>query len=284
MNGREYQISRFPEDLYPTSSLDESDYNQRVLHGFDVMSKSSVSIGVLGRDIESIAPVTCARLKTLASFFRESSVSLYENDSTDNTAKIFSDAGFNVVSEKLDTLFIGIEKSLARRKRMSLIRNKLREMMLANPADYYIVYDGDIQGGFSYEGIANSFTYSWDVCGSNSIVYRIHNGELQRLYYDTWAMRDEGSYDDICGEATNLRVFNRGEPPINLFSAFGGLALYSKMYENPALSYTDEDCDHVTIHKQMKQLLNANIIMNPSQIVLYTGTRYAGNSMLCGVQ
>lgn len=284
MHGRDYQLSRFPEDLFPTSKLDEEDYNQRVLYGFDRMSRSSVSIGVLARDIEPIAEITCLRIKMLASFFRESSISLYENDSNDKTADIFRNHGFNVVSEKLDVSFVSENKSLVRRKRMALVRNKLRGILIANPADYYISYDGDILGGFSYEGIANSFSYDWNVCGSNSIMYRQHENIIQRIYYDTWAMRRLGSFNDICGEEANLQIFNRGESPLHLYSAFGGLAIYDKMFEHECVVYSDEDCDHVTAHKHMIEKLNAKIIMNPSQIVLYTGTRYAGNSMLCSIQ
>ena len=68
-------------------------------------------------------------------------------------------------------------------------------------------------------------------------------------------------------QLTNLLHFNRGDDLVEVKSCFGGLALY----KTSALSgrYTDEDCDHVTLHKSLPCMY-----LNPSQIVLYTEHYY----------
>lgn len=269
-----YFASRFPEDLYVVDPRLQDDYTSRVIYGFSKMSQVSITIGMLARNIEEIAPYTVARINALREFFGSSTVVAFENDSTDRTVDILSPAVDFFITRRLEWPVNVSDKSHARKMRMAYYRNECRAEMLRHPSDYYMVYDSDILGGFSYEGIANSFSYEWDVVGSNSLIYDGDEEQIRRLYYDSWAYRPVDNIYDTNVEAKNLIFLNRGEKPIEVASCFGGLALYKhSSFSNHRYRYTDQDCDHVTLHLPMF-FDKLKIIMNPSQITLYNRTRY----------
>lgn len=290
--------SSFPEDIYVPSLNNRTDYLERVFFGIDAMSNYTVTIGVMVRDIGNIAEYAILRLCRLAQQFKVTSLVFLENDSKDNTRDIikskYDSAGqyisgdYVLLGESddiakdwkatdnqeriavLSNLPFQSDKSFARRQRMAYARNILRDNMLEIPADYYIIYDADMLGGFSYEGIAHSFSYIWDVCASNSLIYK----EDKKYYYDSWAWRDLDHLDEHTDHDINTREYFRGEYPITVTSAFGGLGIYKNSYfPNKKYRYNDTDCDHPTIHIPMYQD-GAKIIMNPSQITLYNKTRY----------
>lgn len=285
-----YFKTQFPEDWYLPEKSIASGYMDRCNYGFDHISRKRLTIGFLARDIESVLPYTIARLTHLGRFFQFCHIVCFENDSIDKSKEILKSTERNYKAGDLDIVSDNIsftlissnigkekntqDKSLGRRERMAFYRNSLREEMLKSTADYYMVYDGDIEGGFSYEGIANSFSYDWDVCGSNSIIYKTVNDKVQRYYYDSWAWRDLGNWECHEDVEINPRAYHRGEKPIEVNSCFGGLALYNhKTFSCPSYSYTSDDCDHVTLHKQMKNN-KCSIFMNPSQLTLYSKSRY----------
>jgi hypothetical protein len=115
----------------------------------------------------------------------------------------------------------------------------------------------------------NTLGHSLDVCGSNGLLYRKQDDKVQRLYFDSWAYRGlNEEYDpDI-----NLLTINRGDSPYEVDSCFGGMCIYKYDTLN-GLKYTNEDCDHVTLHKQIRNN-GYRIWINPSQITLYTEHYY----------
>ena len=282
-----YFKTQFPEDLYLPEKSITSSYMDRCNYGFDHISRKRLTIGFLARDIETILPYTIERLLYLGRLFNSCHIACFENDSVDSSKEILQLAAkkysgkwpndgvtFSLISSDMGKEKNIQDKSLGRRERMASYRNSLREEMLKHVADYYMVYDGDIEGGFSYEGIANSFSYDWDVCGSNSIIYKSANEKTQRYYYDSWAWRDLDNWESHEDSEINPRAYHRGEKPIEVNSCFGGLALYKhNNFSCPSYSYTSDDCDHVTFHKQMRND-KCNIFMNPSQLTLYSKSRY----------
>lgn len=269
-----YFHSRFIEDLFLVDPKYSEDYYSRILYGFETMKQSSITIGILARDLEEILPFSLARLHSLGSLFGSYKLIAYENDSVDRTKEILRDSVDVLISEQKNWIINEQDKSSGRRERMSYYRNSLRNEMIKLDSDYYMVYDADILGGFSYEGIANSISYKWDVCGSNSFIYDEHQGDIRRLYYDSWAYRHFGQRTEENIEEINKITMHRGEPIIRVNSCFGGLALYRPLFfKNQVYKYTAEDCDHVTLHLKMVDD-GAMIVVNPSQIVVYNETRY----------
>lgn len=270
-----YMAARFPDSFYLVAKTNNFDYMNRVTYGFSKMAESTVVIGILARDVADILPYNLYRLEFLKSLFKDANLIAYENDSVDKTCQILLSSMVvdDVISESGKFPTMEQDKSLQRREKMAYCRNRLRDAMIEHGADYYLLYDADILGGFSYEGIANSFSYKWDVCGSNSIIYDGDDENIRRLYYDSWAWRDIENYEDHDSEDINLRSYNRGDKPVECMSCFGGLAIYNNIFTHKQYRYTSEDCDHVTINIPMYDN-GAKIIMNPSQLVLYNKTRY----------
>jgi hypothetical protein len=175
-------------------------------------------------------------------------------------------------TEKLSTNKLS-DQSLERRVNMAYVRNKYLEHAKKKyksgyKLDVIIVLDLDIIGGYSYTGLLNSLSYfNNNTCiGSNSIYYQ----DNQRLYYDTWAYKDLNNKSE---QDKNLMVFHRGENPFEVDSSFGGLMLYPSSILKHNIKYDSWDCDHVTLHKQLKDL-GYKIYLNPSQIVLYSDHYY----------
>jgi len=284
--------SSFPEDLYLPATAYENDYAQRVFFGYSEMKKNTVTIALLARNIGEIAEHVILRVSRLSKFFKSSKVVWLENGSIDDTRKILlsrakklkhivlGDKKLDIWEQESNLKYMQIlntlphqgDKSYERKYRMAMVRNLLRDNLLrnANDSDIYIVIDAEIPGGFSYEGIANSFSYQWDICTSNSLIYK----DGHKYYYDSWAWRDLEHLAEHTDQEINPREYFRGDIPIEVTSAFGGLGIYKNIwYMNPLYRYNDTDCDHPTIHIPMWKD-GAKIIMNPSQITLFNRTRY----------
>lgn len=264
----------FVEDFFPPVS---KDYGLRCSQGLQIASKiNAMFLGVV-RDAQPALERNLMCLEHMRGFFNSSSVFLFENDSKDNSKEIldnYAKTHYNTIfsSEKLNTNKLS-DQSLERRVNMAYVRNKYLEYAKKKYKSNYnldliIILDLDIIGGYSYTGLLNSLSYfNNNICiGSNSIYYQ----NYQRLYYDTWAYKD--SYNKIEQEK-NLMIFHRGEKPFQVDSCFGGLILYPASILEHDIKYDIWSCDHVTLNKQLKDL-DYKVLLNPSQIVLYSEHYY----------
>jgi hypothetical protein len=141
--------------------------------------------------------------------------------------------------------------------------------------DAYIVFDSDLHS-VSLEGILHSLSYwgQFDAMASNGLklitkkrkTHGLHT-EKKLIQYDCWAWREE-SWDVIPYRNTHHRVPARGSDLISVWSAFGGMCIYPRApYETT--EYSGEDCEHVKMHKAMREKGFGRIYVNPSQITLY---------------
>lgn len=269
MIGLDWVNSFFPESYYlPTSET----YYDEVARGYDTLKNKSIIICGICKNIGPNVRNILARIKVLGEMFNSYSVFVYENDSTDNTlANLANYADLFKMPIEIQSEMIGLEpheqdKSLYRRQIMAQCRNKYLDYLKSCSPDYVIVLDLDIYG-FSYQGVAHSFSQEFDVMGSNGIIYQTNKaGERYRCFYDTWAYRGDGP-DGPAPENLNLLTLNRGEPCYEVDSCFGGLAIYKQKWLDK-IRYMDYDCDHVTLHEQIRES-GGKIMINPSQIVLY---------------
>lgn len=271
-NGKDWVNSRFPESLYPSIS---DDYFDRVACGIDKMKRLDITICGIGKNIESNVQNILAKIYRLGSMFRSYNICIYENDSDDRTLSrlVETSARLNMpLTLKHENLKVEPhkqDKSEYRRERMAYARNKYLEFVKESSQDYFIVSDLDIITGWSYEGIAHSFSFDYDVVGSNGLVYeKDENGNFCRLFYDTWAYRTLDD-EELPQEECNLLNFKRGSDLHNVGSCFGGLCIYKREALDDDMCYTKDDCDHVTLHRQMREK-GKKIYLNPSQIVVYS--------------
>lgn len=268
-------LPNFPEEFWPP--VNSKDYIQKCLMGAQRASKMNVLITGCVRDAEPALEPNLARIDEIRKYFMSSSVFFFTNDNSDNSKEILENycgTHYNTIfsSEKLGTKRLS-DKSLERRVNMAYVRNKYLEHAKKKyksgyNLDLIIVLDLDIIGGYSYTGLLNSLSYfcSNTCIGSNSIYYQNN----QKLYYDTWAYKDSCNKSE---EEKNLMIFHRGESPFEVDSSFGGMCLYPSSILKYNIKYDSWDCDHVTLHKQLKDL-GYEILLNPSQIVLYSDHHY----------
>jgi hypothetical protein len=270
--------SQFPESLYPCIPEKNKEYVERVLHGHEIASNSNVVIAGLCRDNQNILPYTLSRLECLADLFFDAVFCIFENDSVDLTTNILAEWSNNtkyenyVSCKKFGFKKHGSVKTEERIKNMSSVRRNLQDMVRTVSEDlsidYVILIDMDIEG-FSYEGILNTLSYQFDCMGSNGLIYKEEKGQRNRLYFDSYGSKFIPEKTD---EQKNLTLLHRGEPPILMESAFGGLAVYRlKPYISGQYSVGDWNnyCEHIPFHSSMKTYLN------PSQITIYNRTRYS---------
>ncbi len=271
-----WYYSRFPEAAYPCVPKFKPEYKKRVMYGHNKMATSTVVITGLARDIADNMQCLIARITALGSMFKRYGVVLYENDSTDNTRQQLvkwadEDSHVQIIYEDLNKIRHEQNRTDDRTNDMAYYRNCYLDHIEAccDDSDYMIMVDTDIEGGWSYEGIANSFSYTWDGCGTNGILYE----NSHRIFFDSFAFRRLNHPTVHHSQEINQLVYNRGEPLIKVDSCFGGLMLYNRD-SIQGIRYDGGDCEHAIFHKRMKATGHNSIYMNPSQIVLYNKSEY----------
>ena len=275
----EESLSEFPDHIFPCAEPHEATYDEFVAQGLAKMANSSVVFCGLCRDVRQFLPRTAARIERLGEMFQEYRVILYENDSVDATPEFLSD--WKSSNPRVD-LMIESEgrpryprnRSLERAAWMAHCRNRLRERILKSnaDADYVIMFDSDLIGGWSYTGIANSFGHqNWDFIGSYGVLRRAgkKHGQFPYLHFDTWAFRPMRGTEARKLVNHNHLVMRRGEPLLPVESCFGGLGVYRKECFRVA-EYGGDDCEHVVFHNRLSRAGFDRLFMNPSQIVLYS--------------
>lgn len=271
-------LAAFDESRFLPSPRRAAEYKKLVARGRQVMKERKVVITGLARNIAPVLGKTMARIERTGAMFDDYRVVVFENDSRDNTAeqlKVWARINPNVraISERLgDPVNPGI-RCLDRATRMAKYRSACRDYLLENWPDYddVIVVDMDLPGGWSYDGIANTFgqEIEWDFVGSNGIIHKEYKGLLNKpLYYDVWAFRWLGSWSPVFAQQLNPRYWPRGEPMLRVNSCFGGLGVY-KMNSVFAGTYAGTDCEHVPFHQSMAAAGFDRGYMNPSQITCY---------------
>lgn len=272
----------FPESLYPPSKKFLSSYLIRCEAGYNLAAKSSVIITGLARNISHNKNLLF-RLDKTASLFKKVFFVFFENDSSDATLEILKnfapkrkDDDVHIITDVLGHPKWKSDMSSLRLQAMASYRNRclqhIRNFIEYEQYPFTIILDTDIEGGWSYEGIANSFGYFYDLnfdcMASNSFVYDTYADKPRRLYYDSFAFRfSTEAKPDF--EAINRMQLIRGELPFQLCSAFGGLAIY-KTKSIIDKEYQGGDCEHLYLHKQLDK-----VYLNPSQICLFNKNYYS---------
>lgn len=256
----------FPESFYLSNN---PNYIEEVLLGYERAKNINVLICGCVRNCEKELTRNFYRINALKPFFNTLNTFIYENDSEDGTLNVVKKWSTFHKTEKLRFQKHNRDKSLLRRQVMAYARNQYLSFARTQSYDLLIVMDMDLPGGFSSEGIFHTIGLDFNkrCYGANSIVY----DENSRLFFDSWAYR---SYESTGEEDTiNKLILHRGMSPIRVDSCFGGIGVYPYSVLKEDIEYKDYDCDHVTLHKQLRDI-GYKIYINPSMISLYTETYY----------
>ena len=269
-------LAAFPELRFTPDSDRKEEYRARVHRGRSVMRDRRVVICGVARDLAKMLPATIARVECLGRMFADYRVVVYENDSVDATPEVFADwqrANHRVtpLSECRGDPVNPMAGCLRRAGRMAFYRNQYRAFIESSfpDFDHAIVVDMDLDGGWSYDGVANTFGHDdWDFVGSYGIIERSYLTQTLLLQYDAWAFRSHGSYQRIRTKAVNHTRRRRGDPMLAVYSCFGGLGVY-RMQAMLTCRYEGSDCEHVCFHRNMRNAGLDRLYLNPSQITFY---------------
>lgn len=278
---------QFPEDLFPTKSELRSDYRRLLTLGQDRMKQSTAVLCGLARDVSEILPVTIARIEKVGEHFGDYRVVIYENDSRDDTrSQLLAWAQGNhrvrVIVETIGDPVNPCARCLRRATRMANYRNRCLQVIRNEFSgfDFALVLDTDLKGGWSYEGIANTFGHdAWDFVGSNGIIFKRVGRDMNvPIQYDAWAFRLDENLSALPTATVNLLRWQRGQPLVPVTSCFGGLGIY-RMTAILSATYSGWDSEHVPLHQTMRQNGFNRMFINPSQIALY-GRRHRSSDRI----
>ncbi|MHB8900205.1 MAG: glycosyltransferase family A protein [Thermoguttaceae bacterium] len=270
-------VLEFPEGRFlPPPDL-AREYRQRVRRGYYRMRQRRVILCGLARDTAEFLPLTIARMERLGGYFADYRVIIYENDSQDHTLDLLQrwahrNWRVTVLNEtRQDPLNLPC-RCPRRGGRMAYYRNRYRDHVESSYRDFddVLVADTDLAGGWSYDGIAHSYSYhTWDFMGSFGVIYRRRGWDPNCIYqFDAWAFRRDDDYQALATKEVNHMRWLRGQPLVPVTSCFGGLGLY-RLAAFLAGRYAGGDCEHIGLHRSMRANGFPHIYLNPSQIVLY---------------
>lgn len=197
------------------------------------------------RDCEKNLRKNIVVIDKIRSYFKESVVIVFENDSIDKTKEVlqhWSKRDKNVFVETQQNQGItippndmeGVNKyfSWFRLSKLAGYRNNYLDKLeaLEFEPDFVIIVDLDVARIYP-DGVINSMALAdqWDVVCSNSISL---SPKLKWRYHDTYALVELGkesvpqTEESIRENAMRWSFLREGQPLIPVYSAFGGLAIY----------------------------------------------------------
>lgn len=229
----------------------------------------------------------CEYLENAFDDFGSVSFFLVESDSSDNSLDVLNRLA--QVKENFSFVSMGSLKKHhpKRTDRIAVCRNRCLEELDNNPIykgiDLIVVADFDgVNTLLNKEAVRSCWEITdWDVCTANQ----------KGTYYDVWALRHNllcpNDWNEVYRFLTSslkmgsieakkktmearLISIPKDSDPIEVESAFGGLAIYKrksiegKRYSG--LTETGEEiCEHVPLHQQMRNS-GSNIYINPKMV------------------
>lgn len=261
-----------PEALWQVDAEYAEDYKAKTVRGLEAAKSSSVAIVAICRNALPALANTLPLVTIVKRQFASAKMYIFENDSEDATAAVldkYAEMEPNVVVEHealggIDSR--GFEPE--RTERLAVCRNKCLEWVRENAAesDYTIVFDTDPAGGFSPDGVFNSVACLDERPAAGVMAsYSLARWREGVSHYDAWAARPVCWWRDRRDEVgfTWFQSFMPpvGSPPIEMNSAFGGLAVYrTKAFLTGG--YVGGDCEHVGHHKKMREA-GWSLFLNP---------------------
>lgn len=272
-----------PEDIWAVEEAYAAAYVEKTEYGIAEARRQKLAVVSIARNAMPHLTNTLRLVSEMAPMWRDMAFYAYENDSTDGTAEALDEfaAGRRWVTVEHGELggedARGFEPG--RTERLAKCRSKCQQWVrdFAADAGYVAVLDTDPHGGFSRAGLMNSLGWFCELAGrggralepggmaSVSLYVRLKEGQASVAHYDAWAARCNTYEDRRDHNWFHLFMPPAGTPPIPMYSAFGGMALYTRS-AFLAGRYEGGDCEHVAFHRSMRQA-GYQLFLNP-------GSRY----------
>jgi glycosyltransferase involved in cell wall biosynthesis len=270
--------------------------SKEYIYGKEISKNYSVSICSIVRDCELNLKKNIPRIEQLRTFFKDSEVVVFENDSKDDTKKTLlkwgsESAQVHVFTDTFGSTTVPSKKSIegnpyysiSRIEKMVSYRNKYIHFLNSQGfrRDLVLIIDLDISG-FDIDGILHSIgtEIDWDCISANGTSV---SSEFKKQYHDSYALIEYGKLnhtqteDSIRLNRIRYSFLRQGMPLLHVDSAYGGLAIYKwasikDIYYSYLLNNDKKvECksEHVGLHKIMKEKGCNNIFINPSMKVKY---------------
>ena len=247
---------------------------------------SEVLIAGTARNVERFIRSDIDCLRKSFSDFKKIHFLIIESDSSDATLKIL--AQLKLENKTFDYIALGnLSSTLPKRtQRIAFCRNKVIDVLLSNSqysqVNYVAVADLDsVNAKLTREGVRSCWDLEVDWGGVTA--------NQTDEYYDIWALRHDYWNADDCWVqrkelerltstlfAENLSILSKKihissiTPPIEVHSAFGGLAIYKRdAFVSSRYIGLREDgseiCEHVPFHQQMREN-GFKLFINPKML------------------
>lgn len=233
------------------------------------LNKEKILISSIVRNDEQFYVNYYNRLKAMIETFPEYDfyLSLYENDSTDNTLNLILKQdysifkGVSIVNEALGTKFYGSSKDEDRVKNLAIARNKsLVGGNFLDIVDYILVIDIDVEFKMpAVEKILNfkSIKSDFDVVAAATL--------RKNVLYDQWATREGPEYDPKMQEKFNEYRLSSYK---KYYSVSSGFCLYRAEPFRQGIRWghinqvtNKPDCEMVVVCQQLSKMGYNNIYM-----------------------
>lgn len=248
------------------------------------MDTKTLCILGAARNVAGSLPAVLANIATIASWWKECKIVIYENDSVDTTSTLLHEWKDSAVHPHIE---IVQETNLNERfpnrtQRMAYIRNRL---LCYIPPSFDYMFMVDMDSVFSHPVEKSSFescfsVASWDVMTAKGATTE---------YYDVWALRIPGILEADCWQTFNAllsRGMNRSDATREAVSKYNRfmdaqsdiLLIHSgfnigAIYKVPAIRtccrYSGwnldrtEGCEHVSFHRCIRSH-GSRILFNPN--------------------
>jgi hypothetical protein len=268
---------------YPHPAFAES-FDQRHAEGLRRLRHSRVAFVGLARNCKQQLEANLQRVLGVGSLCKSWQLHIESNDCTDQTLEVLADFAqrHTEATFHYETLGRGhYPAEFAGRRTIALAeyRDACQRWVraCAADADYVVVIDWDMSGGWSHHGLLNGIGWLVELPGAYGMAsvslsqYDFGRGP-QWTHYDLWALRGLGQHD--CYWDTYQNGFGSwgfswlppvGSPPCLVASAFGGMAIYrTDAYLKGTYDGTT-DCEHVPFHRSIAKATGQYLYVNPSQ-------------------
>jgi len=291
---------KFPDEYFEITGSSKYEYNKKLDSGKKSAKTLNVVFCATCKDVAKYIDKTLKHVHETGKMFQDYDIFLYENNSTDNTVDIIKqDKSGKVILETeflSDSSYERSKTSLYKRCQLiAKARNKYVDYVNNNymDYDYVFVFDADMKGAWSKEGVLNSIHYLesddvYDCMTSYCIVGGCEDKPLEEIDKSQWLMFDSYAFrffDDDQTFPVNISRYNylkieKGADPIRVDSNFNGLAIYRpKCFKDNFYSTKNygqdnlTDIDHVIFHRNMKKK-GMSVFMNPSMITSVSKHKY----------
>jgi hypothetical protein len=268
----------FPEGEFLPRQERRADYTRTRDHGYVVAGRSTLAIGVLIHNRIDLARLLWARLDAFAEIFKEARIYIIGEDSTDGTEEVIRE--WSGESPEVVRCVPPVVTSARGVARIAALRNAVLEAIEADPpTDFVAMVDGDLEGPISLDGVAHTLAvFDRDREIAAVAAFGVNNWVgldtslpfLGYTYYDPLAFREHRWERTESDPRIRWRLgkLRRGDPLVDVLSAFGGCAIYrSDSIRGLRYEVDGRDCEHVGFHRALADR-GGLMGVNPSMLLL----------------